>query len=404
MKNILTLFILSVFSLLGFTQQLTWTSIGDFPQGGRAPQYFMIGSDIYVQGGLNSISSSVAVDDLYKYDLTSDSWTSLSPIPGGLDIYGADAFVINGMGYICDGQISGGFYNTALWQYNPSTDTWTSKATYPGTSGYSGIAFSIGQYGYRGLTYEPYTNTIYRYNSQTDVWDTIAPFPGVARQSASSFVINGVAYVGLGAVQPSTGSDVNYNDFYKYDPASGTWSQIDSFPGAGRFNANSFSLNGKGYVVGGTQQNSPSFNDVWEYDPQANTWTQLDTFPIHCRSQVAVSNGTSAIVGLGEDNTGNLTAHLWKADAITSITEVEQNTSRIWFYDNSIHVRFQKALSDIADLNLYDVSGKKVSSTILQKGQSSFDISIASVSDGIYLYSVSSQDISNNNGKLVVSR
>lgn len=409
MKKYLLLFTIALFYTISYSQQLNWTPIADFPISGRyAPFSFMIGNDFYAGSGVNNLSSSVAIDDLYGYDSISDTWVSKAAIPGNVELYAASTFTLNdGNAYVVDGELPGSYnYSSTLWQYNPTTDAWTAKAPFIGTTGYTGTSFSIGRYGFVGLTFSPYIKHFYRYDSQTDTWTQIADYPGTARQSASSFVVDGIAYVGLGNNQND--NSVGYTDFYKYDTIYGNWSPIATFPGRSRRDCASISLNGKGYIIGGIDSTSNIiYNDVWQYDPQLDAWTQLDSF---AGSEIRVpafgSNGASfAIVGMGEDASRGISNHLWKTTAInTSVTNVDQNPSRIWFNKNRVSIRFQEALSNADNFTLYDISGREISKTLLQKGESNFDISLSSISSGVYLYRVTSlqQGAEIKNGKIVV--
>jgi hypothetical protein len=366
----------------------------------------MIGNNFYTGSG--TLSSSVQVDDLYEYDSLSDSWLTKASIPGGVELAATSPFVINGKAYVCDGALPGSFnYNTTLWQYDPVADSWAAMDTFPGIPGYTATSFSIGPYGYMGLSYSPYFNTFYRYNSLTNVWDTIPPFPGEARQSASSFVINGVAYVGLGNNQNH--NTINCTDFYRYDTLSGRWSAIATFPGRSRRDCASFVLNGKGYIVGGIDSTSTYINnETWEYDPDADQWTQLNAFP---QSGVRVgsyaSNGsTFAIVGMGENSAFTPTDSMWKTSVITtSVTNVDQNVFKVWHSGNTVHISTQQPLSDAATFSLYDVSGKKVSDNILPKGEASFNIALGQFVSGMYIYNISSEGVNKatHNGKIILT-
>lgn len=60
------------------------------------------------------------------------TWVAKSQFPDNGKL-GASCFIINGMGYIVGGGISLSpiTYSTETWQYNPNTDSWTSKAPFP---------------------------------------------------------------------------------------------------------------------------------------------------------------------------------------------------------------------------------------------------------------------------------
>jgi len=70
-------------------------------------------------------------------------------------------------------------------------------------------------------------------------------------------------------------------------PGGNYWSERKFFP-SWIDGATGFSVNGKGYLVGGTVYGEYS-DKVWEYDPTANTWTEKSSIPFaRPRSHVAV--------------------------------------------------------------------------------------------------------------------
>jgi hypothetical protein len=79
-----------------------------------------------------------------------------------------------------------------------------------------------------------------------------------------------------------------------------------------------FTLNNKGYIVGGNSLNYATANQVWEYDPLTNIFTQKNNFPrdITCGSGFVV-NGI-AYVGLGEDSIDyNFQSDFWQYNPAT---------------------------------------------------------------------------------------
>jgi N-acetylneuraminic acid mutarotase len=365
----------------------------------------MIGNNLYVSGGADSASH--ATNDLHMYDPGTNTWIAKASLPAGVNVYAGNAFTINGLGYVVDGELPGSYnYDHTLHQYDPVADQWVTKAGFPGTGGYTATSFAIGKYGYLGLGFSPYLDSFYRYDAQYDSWAPIASLPGHSRQGAVAFVINGFAYVGLGGYQ-SGSSFVNQTDLYKFDPSNGSWTAIAPFPDTPRIDAQAIALNGKGYVVAGMGATLGDYtNRVWEYDPQNNSWTQIDTFPVAFRSGLGISNETFGIVGLGINKAGQYTKQLWRTGNPTSIAETDKNITNVWFNQDAVHVKFQKTLSVDYSFALYDVSGREVTNSILHKGESAFDISLSKLSGGMYLYKInSSVDAgARTDGKILLSR
>lgn len=162
-----------------------------------------------------------------------------------------------------------------FWEFNPATNTWTKKTSYLYGRRNGTIMFAtngkvyVGG-GYREFDLQP-DNTFYEFDIAANTWKQIANFPdtfGNFRSEAAAFVINNVAYVGCGA------TNTGMSDFYKYNPANNTWVRLHDFPDA-RHYTSSFTLNGYGYVVGGTRVGGSSTRTCFKYDPVADTWTAL---------------------------------------------------------------------------------------------------------------------------------
>ena len=81
---------------------------------------------IYVAGGFEA--GLRQVDTLYAYDIASDTWTMLAPMPQALSYPGFG--VINGKLYIADGVSLCCHLNT-LYIYDIATNTWTNGANLP---------------------------------------------------------------------------------------------------------------------------------------------------------------------------------------------------------------------------------------------------------------------------------
>jgi N-acetylneuraminic acid mutarotase len=100
------------------------------------------------------------------------------------------------------------------------------------------------------------------------------------RHGAVAFVIGDRAYVGTGyvaaLVNDTTSRDLEWlDDFYKFDATTGTWSRVADFPGPKRRDAVAFAINGHGYVGTGQGENGYIYKDFYRYDPAANTWTEI---------------------------------------------------------------------------------------------------------------------------------
>jgi N-acetylneuraminic acid mutarotase len=242
------------------------------------------------------------------------NWSQKANIPTGAGSY--INFSTNGKGYMI-----APFSNT-LSEYNPSTNTWITKAPFPGTSRESAVGFSIGSKGYIATGIQTgggLLNDLWEYNAITNTWIQKANFPGGARQNAVAFSIDNKGYVG-------TGYDGTIkNDFWEYDPSANMWTQKANFGGGVRAEAAAFSVGNKGYIGTGTSSlnNSGLTNDFWEYTPGTDSWIQKASLPGSTRVlAVAFGLGMKAYLGTGSGDVnggpGPFYHDFWQYDPSTN--------------------------------------------------------------------------------------
>ncbi|MBL7943844.1 MAG: hypothetical protein JNM00_13815, partial [Flavobacteriales bacterium] len=106
-------------------------------------------------------------------------------------------------------------------------------------------------------------------------------FPFELRNGALTFSHNGYGYVAMGW---GTVSNQNLEDFWRYDPSTGTWTMVTTFPGPDRSQATVFTIDDKIYIYGGINddpwdESSSTRKDLWEYNTTTNIWTQKADHP-----------------------------------------------------------------------------------------------------------------------------
>jgi|GEM_PF-1624618 len=288
-------------SLASFGQNYTWTQEPSLSHTLYAPSSFTIGNDIYVVSGLDHFGPGVTYPatmshEVWDFNTVSRTWTQKNNFPGTA-IYAGRGFAIGSYGYIVNGWDSTGSGRgpSTLWQYDPSNDSWTQKAAFPGSTRYTTATFAVSGKGYVACGFSPYNNEVYSYDPVADSWSQKSNFPGAARQDMSYFVIGNYAYAGMGSTSDGRGSYFLESDWYKYDPSTDVWTRLNDFPGNALSGTSYFSLNGEGYVINGLDQNSVYFNTtvsssnkVWKYAPASDSWSLWGVFP-----DTATFDGTS---------------------------------------------------------------------------------------------------------------
>ena len=193
------------------------------------------------------------------YDPSTDTWETKAPMPAPLPH--AQASVVNGKIYIMDGVNN--------WMYNPSSDNWTQRASAPSpVSGYEYVYPSavVGD----KIYFIPSYGSLLIYNTATDSWSEGARTPrfditGKASAVGSDstptriylFTVAPYGWVPYG--KTDTSGPVRRTTFV-YTPQTDSWSAGTQSPDY-RVGFSVATLNDKVYVVGGFSfDNLPSNN------------------------------------------------------------------------------------------------------------------------------------------------
>jgi N-acetylneuraminic acid mutarotase len=278
-------------------QNYSWKANSSLPANSRWGAFsFSIGNYGYIGGGYMNGSLS----DVWQYDPITDLWTQKADIP--IAVRTASTFVLNNLGYVTGGITSANFMST-LYEYNPATNLWTTKAPFPGIARYGGIGFAIGNKGYFGIgntggALGPYLNDFYEYNPASNQWTQKATFPGTARYGGHGVATANLGYVGFGA---NENLNVLFNDWWEYNPVTNVWTNKANYPGVGRSYPASFFINSKIYL--GTGQTLINvLDDMYSFDHVNNVWVPEQSFTGGSRWLVAAFS----INNIGYFSTGAL--------------------------------------------------------------------------------------------------
>ena len=242
-----------------------WTRKADFPGAARVKAIGgVIGDKAYVGLGAIAPYTGPIYNDLWEYDLKNNTWKEVASFPGKAsnDLFCA---VIDDCIYTTEGYTSTQ-YKPDTYKYNPKTNEWTQLKDCPvKRSGTAGFAIGKNLYVGTGYDIEKYKD-FYCYHTETDTWSRVADLPKV-RVLSKGISINGQGYIMLGRYwNGSLNGGKLLSDVVKYDPLTNQWSNCGEFPGGARQNVVAFTLNGKGYVVGG-EDDKERKSDVWMFQP-----------------------------------------------------------------------------------------------------------------------------------------
>ncbi len=404
-KRILILFF--IFSLECFSQN-TWKKVASCGGSKRERAAgFGIANKGYIGTGLDTLKNMLK--DFWEYDTLANVWTQLANF-GGVGRRDAVGFSIGNFGYIGTGidNADSKIGNTLddFWQYDPSMNSWTQKANYPGNTGggvYYATAFEAGGNGYicgGKAGSSTYLNELWQYNPTANSWSKKANFPPGNRYGLTSFSVNGKGYVGTGADE-----NLFQNDLWEYDPGNNSWMQKSSLPSSPRFSCTGFALGMKGYIVLGTDGGMRT--DLFEYNPTTDSWTIRAPYPgVARRSAPAFVVGNKAFVGTGNSDQGvRKDMYVYTPLAPTGVEEFQEenfisvfpNPLRTFAEVKILKNNFQPPF----EFSVFDLSGRKIIS-MENISAETFQISLEGISPGIYLYKLSSEKKIIGTGKIIV--
>ncbi|QKG55871.1 galactose oxidase [Hymenobacter sp. BRD128] len=302
-----------------------WQKGNSFPGTIRSNAVsFVVNGVAYVGTGIDG--NSVKYNDFYSFNPATGSWLRLTPFPG-VARYNATAFSVGSFGYVGTGYDGTNYLKDMWKfdpSQNTTTTTGTTTVTTvgkwtqiadlpvsPGTAGrYGAVAGSVGNYGYVGCGFDGNNEKdFYRYDPTANTWSTFAGFPGDKRINAVAFTINNVLYVGTGI------NNGQYTtDFYAYDPAKDAWttkSQLANISNStasydyskvARSQAVAFTVGNYGYVTTGS--NGAVTTSCYQYDPTQDIWTAMNPF-LGTGRNAAVGFGIGSFGYVGTGNSGS---------------------------------------------------------------------------------------------------
>jgi len=191
----------------------SWMQKASFPQNTRIwCSAFSIGNKGYL--GLGNDGSGM-YSDFYEYDSQSDSWSQIAFFGGG-NREDAFAFTLQNKGYVGGGS-DGSVSKNDFWVYDPLMDAWTQKANIVPSSPWeadAGFAISTINKGFmkRGFSFS-------MYDPNTNSWSVKATYPGDIAAATASFSIGSKGYIACGATFSANYSDKLWE--YTPDTASG---------------------------------------------------------------------------------------------------------------------------------------------------------------------------------------
>lgn len=245
-----------------------------------------------------------------------NTWLSKAPFGGGARNY-ASGFSIGNTGYILSGSDEGSYFED-MWAWNMDSNSWTEMASYPGGERTGTRSVSLNGLGYvmggehpggcfaqqtKGMVCGgTFYNDLWRYNPDSNTWTIDTAFPGAGRNFAVALSDpdDSTIYYGTGNADDSA----YFSDWWAFYAPTHTWTKMANFPGGQRDNAVGFFANGNIYVGTGDSHNAiDATNDFWQYTPSTNTWVRIADvpgMPIQSASTFSIGNYGYVCLGLND--------------------------------------------------------------------------------------------------------
>lgn len=271
----------------------SWTKGMDFPEVGRKGCVgFVIGDTAYIGAGfrgkeVTGLNRDLYYSDFYKYDLKNKKWAMNGTEYLKTDIrdfttdtvacsfWGGVAFEMNGKGYAGTGQVDGRTSKN-IYEYDPSTGTWTEKE-FPGDARVGGVVFKVAGQVVLCLGSDGSQNVTDVYAFDGRKWYKKAPlvdqdgswnddYGKIPRAYAVAFSSNLDGGIDRGYICGGAGTKTAWE--YRID--EDRWHEVTEFRDAMyiRIGGVGFAIKGYGYVTtGGSSLTTANDNSTWKFIP-----------------------------------------------------------------------------------------------------------------------------------------
>lgn len=365
MKKLSVLFLL-LLAVVNSMDAQVWTQKEDFPNCRYEGVSFTIEETVYYGLGM-LCGSGGETQTFFKYDTNTNSWTPIANFPGSTRRL-ATAFAIDGKGYVGLGY-SNGVSKKDFWQYSPDTDTWTAMSDFSGTARGAAMADVVNGKAYVGTGFGPGTASLYpmdfwQYSPTTDSWTQKASFPAssLALYRAENFVIGDTLY-SLGGV--GNGDLLKHSEFWAYSTTNDTWTQLIDIPGTARTKPVAFAIDDAGYFGYGFQNGATYMGDFYQYNPNTETWIQISSNGmggmLFDASGVTSSGKTYSISGVTASNPSPPTSDLWEfVPGVLNVNDFNDASNRIQIVPNPVVSISTINVNKAGNYVIYNILGQKI--------------------------------------------
>jgi len=239
---------------------------------------------LYVFGGFKTDDITTTAR-AHRYDLASDKWTEIAPVPVPLTHAGTTSdgrYIYLAGGFVGDWKGASTPVSRKVYRYDAETNTWSNILQLPQPRA-AGALVRVGRFlhFFGGMD----QNTRDRGEHwmldlrRPNVWRVGAPMPNPRNHLGYALV--GEKIYAIGGQHQLDEVYGNEADVDAFDVVAGTWSQVAALPQPRSHTHNStIVIGGKRLVtVGGSGNDHQTLTDLLEYDPIGNKWFSIGAMP-----------------------------------------------------------------------------------------------------------------------------
>jgi N-acetylneuraminic acid mutarotase len=268
----------------------------------------VVNGKIYAIGGRKGDEqggNGIVIKTVEEYDPVKDNWIKKADMPTArcflsTSVVEEKIYAIGGFSLYVGNALS------TVEVYDPMTDRWAKCSDMPtkrgilSTSVVNGKIYAIGG---NEIPHGVSLSAVEEYDPIKDTWAKKADMP-TARCSLTTCVVNDEIYAMGGMPENEVWAVCKpLSTVESYNPATDTWTKKANMP-TERIGHHASVINGKIYVIGGSDHNVYTSKAVEVYDLITDTWTKGTDMPIACTclSTSVVGGKIYAIGGYGDQN------------------------------------------------------------------------------------------------------
>lgn len=363
-------------SSISFSQ--SWNQITDYSGSARDDgTSFKIGDKVYCGTGRNAGFN--VTSDFKAFDLTTETWASISSMPDTCKRQYSTSFTYNGKGYLFGGVNATGDYLNDLWVYSPGADLWSYVSSMPDVGRGGMSCFVIDEFVYivgGKSSFQPVEYDCWQFDLINSVWLEKGSLPSGGMWKGVAFTYDTTAFIGLGLDVLGEEND----EFYHYEPTVDQWQLVPQLVTEPRSYVSSTRIGDSIYLYGGVDTNGVYLNTLERIELPFLGISSLNEFPSDARKgNMMFASDQDVFITTGITNTARL-KETWVARNVVGLSAHHSNDFSVYQNGDEL-ISWGPYIYD--EMEVCDKMGRVV---LKVKKNESGGFSINGLPDGIYFY------------------